>query len=138
MPNIEKFTYYLPRNTKNRKQNMVLNSNDRLNRFARMETTQKLRALAAYQESGRVFDPYTAEHPARLILTVCPPTRQDVDPPNLYPTFKALIDGLTDAGVWEDDNNRIILETIFRYGGTSGKKGHYKLEIIAMPCASMY
>lgn len=139
----ETFTFYLPRTTKKglRKMNLVLNANDRFSRFQRMEVTKKLRQLARYHvkglERGGVSQ-YTETNPARVILTVYPPTNQKVDPPNLYPTFKALLDGLTDAGVWSDDNNDVILETAFRYGGASGKKGHYRLDIRVMPCASLF
>ena len=65
----------------------------------------------------------------KLRLTVCPPTRRRLDPPNLYPTLKALIDGLTDAGWWEDDNFMHLLEVSFRYGGLSGIKDTYRLII---------
>lgn len=60
-------------------------------------------------------------------VTVCPPTRRRLDPPNLYPTVKALIDGLTDACWWSDDDFTHLLYTSFRYGGLSGKKGTWKI-----------
>lgn len=63
----------------------------------------------------------------KICLTVCPPTRRRFDPPNLYPTLKALIDGLTDASWWADDDFRNLLEVSFRYGGLSGRKGIFTL-----------
>ena len=60
-------------------------------------------------------------------VTVCPPTRRRLDPPNLYPTVKALIDGLTDACWWSDDDFTHLLYTSFRYGGLSGEKGIWKI-----------
>lgn len=51
-----------------------------------------------------------------------------VDPPNLYPTVKAIIDGMTDAGIWTDDNHKVIKKLSFVYGGLSEEKGHYRLE----------
>lgn len=60
-------------------------------------------------------------------VTVCPPTRRRLDPPNLYPTVKALVDGLTDACWWSDDDFTHLLYTSFRYGGLSGKKGIWKI-----------
>lgn len=60
-------------------------------------------------------------------VTVCPPTRRRLDPPNLYPTVKALIDGLTDACWWSDDDFTHLLYTSFRYGGLSGEKGKWKI-----------
>ena len=95
-----KFSYMLPRNTKAKALNMVLNSNDRYDRHYRAKVAKKLRDLARYHESGRVFDPYTVDRPCRVIAHIYPPTKQDMDPPNVWPTVKPLMDGLTDAGVW--------------------------------------
>lgn len=67
-----------------------------------------------------IFDTY------KICATVCPPTRRRTDPPNFYPTIKALIDGLTDASWWEDDNFKKLLEVSFKYGGLSGKKDIFK------------
>ncbi|QBX16900.1 hypothetical protein Javan291_0024 [Streptococcus phage Javan291] len=52
-----------------------------------------------------------------------------MDPPNFYPTVKALVDGLTDAGIWSDDNHEVIRFMTFEYGGLSGVKGKYKIVI---------
>lgn len=60
----------------------------------------------------------------KVTVAVCPPTRQKVDPPNLYPTIKPFVDGLTDAGWWEDDNFTQLLSMNFIYGGLSGTKGY--------------
>lgn len=58
----------------------------------------------------------------KIRMTVCPPTKRKTDPPNFYPTLKPLIDGLTDASWWQDDEFTQLLEVSFRYGGTSGTK----------------
>lgn len=63
-----------------------------------------------------LFDKYT------ILVTIFSPTRRRLDPINLYPTVKALIDGLTDSAWWEDDDHRHLLEIGFRYGGLSGEK----------------
>lgn len=43
---------------------------------------------------------------------------------------KALLDGLTDAEFWSDDNYNIIKEVSFSHGGKSGtEKYKIKLEI---------
>ncbi len=65
-----------------------------------------------------------------LQLVVMPPTRRRVDPPNLWPSLKALGDGLTDTGFWVDDSFEYMLETSFRYGGLSGLKGTWRLKLI--------
>lgn len=56
-------------------------------------------------------------------------TKGRIDPPNFYPTIKHLIDGLTDASWWEDDNFDQLTEMSFRYGGVTDKKGFYKFEL---------
>lgn len=65
-----------------------------------------------------IFDTYT----------IYSPTKSKLDPPNLYPTVKAIIDGMTDAGIWTDDNHKVIKKLSFVYGGLSEEKGHYRLE----------
>lgn len=48
-------------------------------------------------------------------IGVSPPSKRRIDPPNMYPTVKPFIDGLTDAGWWEDDNYNYIISTEFHY-----------------------
>jgi crossover junction endodeoxyribonuclease RusA len=62
-----------------------------------------------------------------VIVEVFTPTRRRSDPPNLYPTVKALVDGLTDAGWWEDDDYSRMVQMSFRHGGLSNIKDTYKL-----------
>lgn len=54
---------------------------------------------------------------AEVEVVVYAPTRRRLDPPNLYPTVKHLIDGLTDAKLWEDDDWRHLIKMSFVYGG---------------------
>lgn len=61
----------------------------------------------------------------KVQVTVFAPTRRRVDPPNFYPTIKHIIDGLTDASWWEDDNFSQLVEMSFRYGGLSDVKDHF-------------
>jgi|SRR5699024_656786 len=61
----------------------------------------------------------------KVQVTVFAPSRRRVDPPNFYPTIKHIIDGLTDASWWEDDNFSQLVEMSFRYGGLSDVKDHF-------------
>lgn len=54
-----------------------------------------------------------------LNIIICPPTLRRFDPPNAYPTTKALIDGCVDAGILEDDNHKYLKNYNFQYGGVS-------------------
>lgn len=71
--------------------------------------------------------------PVRVVVHVCPPTAQRCDPPNLYPTVKALIDGLTDASWWVDDDYKTIPVMEFRYGGKSGVRSAYRMVLTITP-----
>ena len=53
---------------------------------------------------------------ARFTGVYEPPDRRKRDAPNLYPSFKACIDGITDAGVLPDDNDRFVLDLLMRPG----------------------
>ena len=46
---------------------------------------------------------------ARVTVTFTWPDKRDRDPGNWAPTAKALVDGLTDAGWWPDDNSRHLI-----------------------------
>lgn len=118
------------KNSSLKKGNQMINSNDRLHYIVRGQLTDYLRKLA-YSTATRqtpAFSPtsplYTEKSPCGVLITVYPPTRRRFDPPNIYPTVKALIDGLTDAGVWEDDNNKIIKLMGFNLGGLSTTKNY--------------
>jgi Holliday junction resolvase RusA-like endonuclease len=66
---------------------------------------------------------------AKVTVTAAPPTRRRMDPPNLWPTAKAILDGLTDASWWSDDDFKHVVETSFRYGGLSGVKDTFKITV---------
>ena len=58
------------------------------------------------------------------------PTKRHIDPPNLWPTVKPLLDGLTDSGWWEDDDSTRLVRTSFERGENSTSKGDYQITII--------
>lgn len=100
------FEFMLPRNTKFKKQNMVINSNDRFHRQAQAVMTRRIKALAMYEVTAKKDKhmlPFSPKRPCHLTVTVYKPTRRRLDTPNLYPTVKALVDGMTEAGIWTDD-----------------------------------
>lgn len=104
----------------------ILNSNKQLHRFVKRDTARRLREIG--QNVGNkyteVFNHYTVD------VFIYPPTRRRFDPPNLYPTVKHLIDGLTDSGLWEDDDWKHMKTMSFSYGGdTSGEKDVFIFEL---------
>lgn len=113
----------------NRKQ--MINANDRSHFHQKAKITKFLRQLAHYEEQNTLRDyfglPFSEEKPCKVIVWV----NRIYDPPNWSPTSKALLDGLTDAKFWMDDNYHVIKSTDFRHGGKSGnKKYRIELEII--------
>lgn len=129
----EAYHFTLKRSTKKRtlaSGNEVISSNDRLFHHVKAELTAHLRALSG-QETPTHF--YDEENPCFVLVEVHPPTKRRMDPPNFYPTVKALLDGLTDAGQWSDDNSKVIDCLSFRPGKLSGVKGHYTFSIYIYP-----
>lgn len=57
-------------------------------------------------------------------------TKRSFDPPNFWPSIKALTDGLTDCAWWEDDSFDYVSTVSFSYGEQSQIKGHYKIRLI--------
>lgn len=74
---------------------------------------RKLRELGYEQTKDLTtrFNQYEIE------VVVYAPTRRRLDPPNLYPTVKHLIDGITDAQLWVDDDWKHMTKMSFSYGG---------------------
>lgn len=106
----------------------MISSNDRHDKFKKAGLTRRLRTLARFKCKLGVNVPYSEKKPCEVIVTIYSPTRRTYDPPNFWPTVKALQDGMTDAGIWTDDNKEIITFTGFRHGGLSGSK-RYRVEI---------
>lgn len=103
------FDFVLPRNTKQKALNMVLNSNDRFHNKEKGKITRRIRNFAYWHTSinkDKKRAAFSPSNPCEVVVTVCSPTKSKLDPPNLYPTVKAIT---------------------FKYGGLSNEKGHYKL-----------
>ncbi|CAJ0596469.1 unnamed protein product [Cylicocyclus nassatus] len=101
----------------------MLNSNDRLHFKQQAKITKMLRYLARSDIRAEDKNAFSEERPCEVVVTIYSPTRRRLDPPNFYPTIKALIDGYTDGELWKDDNYKIIRRLSFVYGGISEIKG---------------
>ncbi|NBK97859.1 MAG: hypothetical protein EOM50_07545, partial [Erysipelotrichia bacterium] len=89
----------------------MINENDNKgttygSRIAANNTKQRLRRIACrtahewLDQSDEVFEQFHEKHRCDVFVVIYPPKRFKYDPPNYEPTSKALIDGLTDAGIW--------------------------------------
>jgi len=131
-----KFEFVLHRTKQKRE---LLNSNDRLHFHQHAQITHRLRSIACrevkewYQKNDEPFEAFHNGNPCTVKVIVYSPTKRRLDPPNIYPTVKALIDGFTDGGLWVDDNHEVIKSMSFEYGGLSGSKA-YRIELDIKKC----
>jgi hypothetical protein len=91
--------------------------------------TAELTSMWRY--AGRVaaegLNPIT--EPVRIVAWITKERGGRWDPNNLWPTVKALVDGLVDSGLLEDDDHKHVVGPDMRYGG----KGHAGVRILIQP-----
>lgn len=113
-----RFTITLPPGLK------LLNANQRVHHRVRAELTQAIRGAAMAQCSEEPVmraalvsagDAPVLEH-AYILGILHPGSRRRLDPANFYPSFKAAVDGLVDAGVLEDDDHTRVIGPDMRIG----------------------
>ncbi len=105
----EKLRFLIPRE-------LVLNSNQSINHRVKGLKVKALRGMGCAlgtATGSSPFSKYTVD------VLVYAPSKRRIDPPNMYPTVKPLVDGLTDAGLWEDDDHEHMESMTFLYGGES-------------------
>lgn len=117
---VESFYFPVPRE-------VMINANTPLNFRVKSIMIKALRDMgediAREHNIETMFDKY------KVVVYVSPPSKRRLDPPNLYPTVKPIIDGMTDANVWEDDDWEHMESMTFKYGGLSPVKDIFLLEI---------
>lgn len=102
----------------------LLNSNQRLHHAPKGKRTAAIRAAAheAVTEDADLMARLAAAKPGPLFQRVHvlgilhPPKNDRRDPANWYPSFKAAIDGIVDAGLLEDDDHTRVLGPDMRLG----------------------
>ena len=102
----------------------LLNANQRLHHRPKGERTAEIRAKAmeAVSENPALMAALAAAKPGPLferahILGILHPDRNNrCDPANWYPSFKAAVDGLVDAGLLEDDDHTRVVGPDMRLG----------------------
>lgn len=134
--------YELARSTKShcsfKAGNQMINANDAMHFHVKKEIVAYLRDLShitATNYIGVLNEQeclYSKEHPCHIIVQISPPSNRRMDAPNWYPTVKALMDGLTDAGVFKDDNDKVITSFTF-IPGTKTDNGLYHIDLEVRP-----
>lgn len=103
----------------------LLNANDRIHYRERAKKTEKLRSEAFRIATGSLMS--FGKVRIRCIYRAPDNRRRDVA--NLYPSFKAAIDGATSAGVLPDDNDKYV-KSVELLRGENLPKGQLILEFI--------
>lgn len=120
----------------------LLNANQRVHHRVRAELTQAIRgaAMAQCSEEPAMRAALVSANQAPVlqhayILGVLHPgSRRRLDPANFYPSFKAAVDGLVDAGVLEDDDHTRVIGPDMRIGPVV-KHGRIALHIQELTAA---
>lgn len=105
----------------------TLNANDRTHHMIRAKRTAMIRAEAYKAAKAQPFIPFSK---VRIRCIYRAPDNRRRDMVNLYPSYKAAIDGLVDAGVIKDDNDSIVREVSFVRGENLPKKGQLVIQVI--------
>ncbi len=109
----------------------LLNANDRRHYRSRSKITEQLRSEAYKAAKAVPFLPFSRVR-VRCIFRAPDNRRRDVS--NLYPSFKAILDGLVDAGVMKDDHDGIVREFAIVRGENLPKRPQLIIQIIEEPC----
>lgn len=114
----------------------LLNANQKMHVQDRRRVTARLREAAreAVTECPALMDALEAARPgplfqrAHVLGVLHPATNGRCDPANWYPSFKAAVDGIVDAGLLEDDDHTRLLGPDMRLGKVV-KKGQLVLVV---------
>ena len=104
-----------------------LSANGRTHWAEKARRTRALRTRAAFTARNQHIQPVSIAHVTAHIQY---PTTGRADPGNASTTVKALIDGLTDAGVWEDDDHRHLIGPDYRRDTGKAQKGWHRVRLV--------
>lgn len=102
-----------------------LTSNGRYHWQQRAQRTRWIRHAAALAARG------TRQHrQAHVTAYVAYPRANRADPGNAYPTLKAAIDGVIDAGILPDDDHKHLPALTIRRDPPTGRAGVYRVRLV--------
>lgn len=102
----------------------VLNANRPVHYRARAPIVKTLRLLGKRAAEGRTFPV-----PCLLVAHIGFPDKRRRDLHNYYPTLKAVIDGVVDAGALIDDDHKHLIGPDLRLETTKSRKGFISLRL---------
>lgn len=105
----------------------IINANHRPHWTKRATLTRTIRNISHWNALANL---QPVERRTRIIVTYgwTGPGRVR-DSGNLQPTSKALVDGLVDAGIFPDDNDKWVVGPDNRFGDRSDRNGLVKITI---------
>lgn len=92
-----------------------INSNQRLHRMVQAKLTAKWREAARDLVESAGWEPYTGR--VHIMVHIWKTRAGRYDPNNLWPTVKAAVDGLVEAGFLVDDDHDHVEGPDMRHGG---------------------
>ncbi|WP_107768484.1 hypothetical protein [Nocardioides terrigena] len=104
-----------------------LSANQRLHWAPKAKRTAWLREVGKQAAELHNVGPFDVTHVAAFIGYTKNGT---ADPSNATPTVKALIDGMTDAGVWPDDDSTHVIGPTFLRDPKSKVPDHYTVRLV--------
>ncbi|CAM4375742.1 hypothetical protein [Nocardiopsis rhodophaea] len=105
----------------------LLNANQRLHFHPKAKRTKALRDEACDAARDQGIPPL----PRAVVLGyVHPDSNRRYDPPNYYPSFKAAVDGLVDAGVLADDDHTRLSGPHMYPAPKTGRRGVFRLRLV--------
>lgn len=98
-----------------------LSANDRRHWTDKAKRTRELRTLGKFRAEWEDVPLLGTTHVAAFIGY---PRNSKADPSNAFPTVKALIDGMVDAGVWPDDDSTHVIGPTYLRGNKCDPSTH--------------
>lgn len=108
-----------------------ITANGRYHWAEKARRTRNLRHLAA--TTARGLEPVGTVHVAAFIGYLRNGT---ADPANSADTVKALIDGMTDAHLWPDDDSTHVIGPTYLRDPKSPTPGHYTVRLVLSPSSA--
>lgn len=108
-------------------------ANARLHWAEKARRTRHVRIAAAWEARRAGI---TGHRRVTVAAHIGYPRAGRADPSNAAPVVKAALDGLTDAGVWPDDDSEHVVSVAYRRDVPSGHAGEWRLRLVITEEAS--
>ena len=108
---------------------LLISANYRMHWRENARRTAALRFLGRYAAYSQTCNGTTHARCTLTVTVTYPPLARRRDAANLAPTVKGLLDGIVDAGLLPDDNDRVIVATTYQASADKGAPGVWRFEL---------